>query len=144
MELTGKLFQILPEVQGESQRGPWIRGGFVVETDSDVPRKVAFTAFGEERVNMVRQLQPGQLVQVTFNPESREYQGRWYTDLRATNVHPFVPGQMPVSPATGYAWTGVQQQAQGVPAQPAAAPQPQPAAFAQAPQMPSTEDDLPF
>ena len=149
MEITGKLIQILPDVQGESARGPWIRGGFVIETGDDYPRKVAFTAFGEERVAMVKNIPMGQLVQVTFNPESREFNDKWYTDLRCTRVQPFVPGQMPVGPATGYAWAG-QPQAAAATTAPAAAPQAaapaaQPAGFAQAPQMPASgEDDLPF
>ncbi len=147
MEITGKLIQILPDVQGESQRGPWIRGGFVIETGDDYPRKVAFTAFGEERVAMAKNIPMGQLVQVTFTPESREFNDRWYTDLRCTRVQPFVPGQMP-APATGYAWAGNQAPAQGAGAQQPAAQQPaatqQPAGFASAPTMPAGEDDLPF
>ena len=99
MEITGKLIQLLPEVQGESARGPWVRGGFVIETGEDYPRKVAFVSFGEERVAMAKSIPMGTLVQVTFNPESREFNERWYTDLRASRIQPFVPGQMP--PATG-------------------------------------------
>ena len=137
MEITGKLIQILPNVEGESARGHWVRGGFVIETGDDYPRKVAFTAFGEERVAMAKNIPMGQLVQVTFTPESREFNEKWYTDLRCTRIQPFVPGQMP-APATGYAWAGNQPPAQGI------APQ-QPAGFAQAPTMPSNgEDDLPF
>ena len=148
MEITGKLIQILPEVQGESQRGPWVRGGFVIETGDDYPRKVAFTAFGEERVAMAKNIPMGQLVQVTFTPESREFNEKWYTDLRCTRVQPFVPGQMPPA-TTGYAWAGNQAPAQGIQQQPAApaaqaaAPAPQqPAGFAQMPA--SNDEDLPF
>lgn len=147
MEITGKLIQILPDVQGESQRGPWIRGGFVIETGDDYPRKVAFTAFGEERVAMAKNIPMGQLVQVTFTPESREFNERWYTDLRCTRIQPFVPGQMPAAPAANYAWAGNQQPgAQPAMQQPAAQPAAaQPAGFAQAPTMPSSgDDDLPF
>jgi len=150
MEITGKLIQILPDVQGESQRGPWVRGGFVIETGDDYPRKVAFTAFGEERVSMAKNIPMGQLVQVTFTPESREFNEKWYTDLRCTRIQPFVPGQMPPA-ATGYAWAGNQPPAQAAGAQPQPqAPQgapaaQQPAGFAAAPTMPASgEDDLPF
>ena len=148
MEITGKLIQILPDVQGESQRGPWVRGGFVIETGDDYPRKVAFTAFGEERVSMAKNIPMGQLVQVTFTPESREFNEKWYTDLRCTRIQPFVPGQMPPA-ATGYAWAGNQPPAQAIGTQPQA-PQSapaaqQPAGFAAAPTMPASgEDDLPF
>ena len=77
MEITGKLIQLLPDVQGESARGPWVRGGFVIETGDDYPRKVAFTAFGEERVAMAKNIPMGSMVQVTFTPESREFNERW-------------------------------------------------------------------
>lgn len=145
MEITGKLIQLLPEVQGESARGPWVRGGFVIETGDDYPRKVAFTAFGEERVAMVKNVPMGSMVQVTFTPESREFNEKWYTDLRCSRIQPFVPGQMPAAPAGNYNWnpaTGTAP-AQPAPAAPAAA---QPAqAFAQPPAMPqNSEDDLPF
>ena len=143
MEITGKLIQILPEVQGESARGPWVRGGFVIETGDDYPRKVAFTAFGEERVAMAKNLPMGSMVQVTFTPESREFNERWYTDLRCSRIQPFVPGQMPAAAAGNYNWSPA---AAAAPAQPAAAPAAAPAqGFAQPPAMQSNgEDDLPF
>ena len=123
----------------------------MIETGDDYPRKVAFTAFGEERVAMAKNIPMGQLVQVTFTPESREFNERWYTDLRCTRVQPFVPGQMPQ--AAGYAWAGNQQPTQGIQSQPAqGAPAAQPAApqqqdgFASNPTAmpPSGDDDLPF
>ena len=147
MEITGRLIQILPDVEGDSARGHWIRGGFVIETDGEYPRKVAFTAFGEERVAMAKNIPMGTPVQVTFTPESREFQERWYTDLRASRIQPFVPGQMPPA-AGGYNWAGAPSApAAAAPAPAAPAPQ-APAApeFANPPQaMPSNgEDDLPF
>ena len=145
MEITGKLITILQETRGESQRGPWVRGGFVIETDGEYPRKVAFTTFGEDRLAMVKSLALNSPVVVNFNPESREYEGRWYTDLRCTRIQNYVPGQMPPA-ATGYAWptppvAPAQPAAPVAPAAPAAAPAPQSAPFAS---MPNPEEDLPF
>lgn len=145
MEITGKLIQLLPDVSGESARGPWVKGGFVIETEGDYPRKVAFITFGEERVAMAKNIPMNTLVQVTFNPESREFNERWYTDLRASRIQPFVPGQMPAATAS-YNWAGAAPAA-AAPAQPAAAPAAptaEPANFAAAPQMASSDDDLPF
>ncbi len=145
MEITGKLIKILQEVRGESQRGPWVRGGFVIETDGEYPRTVAFTTFGEDRIAMVAAIPMNSPVIVNFMPESREYQERWYTDLRCSRIQSYVPGQMPAAPA-GYAWQPAPAAPQPMPA--AAAPQPVQAAPA-APQ-PSfasplkPEDDLPF
>jgi hypothetical protein len=133
MEISGRLIKILQEVRGESQRGPWVRGGFVIETDGDYPRQVAFTTFGEDRLAMVKSIPLNTPVVVNFNPESREYEGRWYTDLRCSRIQNYVPGQMPPA-ATGYAWPAAPQ----APAAPAAAPVPpqQPAAPAAAPAQP--------
>lgn len=157
MEISGKLIKILAEVRGESQRGPWVRGGFVIETDGEYPRQVAFITFGEDRAAMVHSIAIGTPVIVSFTPESREFQERWYTDLRCSRIQSYVPGQMP--PAGGnYGWTptGMPQQpaAPVYPAQPAAPAQPmqpaQPAQPAAAPQQApfasplQPEDDLPF
>lgn len=157
MEISGKLIKILQEVRGESQRGPWVRGGFVIETDGEYPRQVAFTTFGEDRLAMVNSIPMNSPVIVTFQPESREYQERWYTDLRCSRIQNYVPGQMPPQSA-GYAWPAapaaapmgapmgapmaapMPQAPAPAPAAPAAAPAPQPG-FA-SPLKP--EEDLPF
>lgn len=149
LTINGKFVQNLPTTEGESQRGHWMRGGFVIEYGEEYPRKAAFTTFGEDKVNQHKNLPAGMPVQVKFSPESREFNEKWYTDLRASRIQPFVPGQMPA--AGGYAWQGA---APVAGAQPAAAPA-QPAApaaaaapaanFAAAPQMASNpDDDLPF
>ena len=152
MEISGKLFKILQEVRGESQRGPWVRGGFVIETDGEYPRQVAFTTFGEDRLAMVAGIPLGSPVIVTFTPESREYQERWYTDLRCSRIQNYIPGQMPPQ-ATGYAWPAAAPQAPmaqpAAPAAPAAAPQQPVAPAAPAPQADfasplKPDEDLPF
>lgn len=131
MDISGKLVKILPEVRGESQRGPWVRGGFVIETDDMYPKLVAFTLFGEDRLAMINGIQMNSVVTVTFAPESREYNERWYTDLRCIRVTPGISVQQPVM------------------GQPAEHPLQQPAQEAnfaqQPPMMPSNgNDDLPF
>ena len=130
MDITGRLIKILPEMRGESQRGPWVRGGFVIETEDTYPRQVAFTLFGEDRLAMLQSLVMNAPVVVTFSPESREYQERWYTDLRCIRVVPFA----------GAASAAAQ------PAAPAAAPVAQPAAAPQpfASQPADGDDGLPF
>lgn len=146
MEITGKLIKILPENRGESARGPWVRGGFVIETDGEYPRQVAFDCFGEDRVAMVNSIQLNSPVVVTFMPESREFNDKWYTNLRCSRIQNYVPGQMPPA-AGGYAWTpNPQQPAAAQPTQPQQPQQPAAPAFATPPAnaMPQPEDDLPF
>ena len=86
MNIVGIFIKALPEISGVSDRGEWVRGGLVIETQGSYPTKVAFTAFGEERVGAVRTLVVGALVSVDFSPESREYGGKWYTDLRVSRI----------------------------------------------------------
>lgn len=137
--INGKFVQSLPTVEGESQRGHWIRGGFVIEYGDEYPRKAAFSTFGEDKVKMSENIPAGTMVQVKFMPESREYEGKWYTENRAINLSPFgqQPG-MPVQPVAAPPVAG-QQQAVQFPAN----FQQQPAAAAPV-QMPEGKDDLPF
>ena len=153
MEITGTLFKILPEVRGESQRGPWVRGGFVIQTDGDYPRQVAFTTFGEDRLAMVQNIALNTPVVVTFTPESREFQERWYTDLRCSRIQNYTPGQMPPAAAAPYGWpAGMPAASPVAPTAPAAAPATAPAPQAQAPAQPAPafasplkpDEDLPF
>ena len=146
-QINGKIIQLLPTQEGDSQRGHWMRGGFVVEYGEEYPRKVAFTLFGEEKVNIVRNIPVGTMVTVKYNPESREFNEKWYTDLQAFSVSPMYAQAPQGAPAPAPA-----------PARHSAAPQAQapqqqmqfPANFqqtaaAQSPvQMPNGEDDLPF
>lgn len=95
--INGKFVQNLPKTSGESQRGPWVRGGFVIEYGEEYPRKVAFTSFGEERVAQHQAIPAGTPVQVKYAPESREFNDKWYTDLRVISITPMVQGSVPAA-----------------------------------------------
>lgn len=135
MDISGRLIKILPEVRGESQRGPWVRGGFVIETDDTYPRQIAFTLFGEDRIAMLNGLVMNAPVMVTFSPESREYQDRWYTDLRCIRVVPFSGAAPAAAPMAAPAAAAPAAAPTAAPSQPAPAFASQPA---------SSDDDLPF
>lgn len=92
-KIKGKVKAILPVAEGESARGAWVRGGVVIEYGDEMVRSVAFTAFGEDKVEKVRALRVGEPVEVAFNPESREFEGRWYTDLKLVKVESLATGQ---------------------------------------------------
>ncbi|MBR5831805.1 MAG: DUF3127 domain-containing protein [Bacteroidales bacterium] len=143
MEIIGKLIRILPDQSGETAKGRWVRGGFVIETAEQYPRMVAFTMFGEDRVGMVKSIPLGTQINVHFSPESREFQDRWYTDLRCFRIDTFNPAPM------GGGYPGQQPNYNpGVAPQPQATQMPtQPAPdFASNPssEMMGTDDDLPF
>ena len=86
LELVGKLVKVLPEVTGQGKNGPWNKQDFVIETlDSQYPKKVCMTAWGE-KANDLKQYADGDTLKATFSAESREYNDRWYTELRAFRI----------------------------------------------------------
>ena len=85
LEVKGKIIKILPEQSGQSKNGGWKKQEFVIETMEQFPKKACFSAWGD-KTDMVKQLLQGDEVLVSFNIESREYNERWYTDLRAWKI----------------------------------------------------------
>ena len=86
MEIVGKIIQVLPLQEGVSKTGnPWKVQSYVLETQEQYPRKVCFEIFGEDRINN-NKCNIDDLVTVSFDIESREFNGRWYTSVRAWRV----------------------------------------------------------
>ena len=129
MELTGKIIAVLDERGGVSKAGnEWKIKEYVLETMEQYPRKMMFNVFGADRIAQFN-IQLGETLTVSFDIDSREYNGRWYNDIRAWKV------DRNVAPVAG------------APAPAAGAPVPPPVAdpFG-APQMNASNeaDDLPF
>lgn len=84
MEIQGKTIAVLPIESGTSAKGnTWQKRNFAIETPGQYPKKVCFQLFGD-KVNDCPNV--GEEVKVSFDPESREYNGRWYTQLNAWKV----------------------------------------------------------
>ena len=101
MELKGKLIQVLPLQTGTGKNGEWKKQDIIVETQSQYPKKVCISIWGD-KIN-ASQLQIGKMLNVSFDVESREYNGRWYTDVKAWKVE-VIDGAAagPESPADEY------------------------------------------
>jgi len=86
MEIKGKVLKILPAQTGQGRNGEWKKQGFVIEQEGggSFPRKLHFQVWND-KVN-VGSLVIGSPVTVFFDPESREFQDKWYTDLTAWRV----------------------------------------------------------
>lgn len=85
LELSGKIIQILPPQSGTGKNGTWQKQDFVIETSEQYPKKVCFSAWAD-KAETVKTLNPGTTVKVAFNAESREFNGKWYTDLRIWKI----------------------------------------------------------
>lgn len=144
--IEGKLLMKLPVESGTSQRGEWKKQKFVLETIEQYPRKVCVDAW----TNAIAQFEAfneGDLLSVSINIESREFNGRWYTDLRAWRVERFQPNQAPVAAPMQQAYPQSVYPQPAQPQQPTYADpmamQPAQSPFYADPAAPAT-DDLPF
>ncbi len=84
MQLTAKLTQLLPIQTGTGKNGEWKKQDIIVETDGQYPKKVCISIWGD-KINE-GQLQIGNLLQIDFDIESREYNSKWYTDIKAWKI----------------------------------------------------------
>lgn len=96
MQLTFKLTQLLPLQTGTGKNGEWRKQDIIVETTQDqYPKQLCVSVWGD-KINSV-ELAVGQVVQIDFNVESREYNGRWYTDVKAWKIQ--AVGEQAATPA---------------------------------------------
>lgn len=123
MQLTAKLIQVLPLQSGQGKNGEWRKQDIILETDGQYPRKVCVAIWGD-RINN-DQLVVGNNLTIDFDVESREFNGRWYTDVKAWKIE--VAGANPME-APNFSMN--------------TPPMPGPAAMPPLPENPS--DDLPF
>jgi hypothetical protein len=86
MEFEGVVWKILPATQGTSARGEWKKQEVIFELKQEYSRKVCVIFFNKE--SDVARLKEGATYIVSVNVESREFNGRWYTDVRAWRVQP--------------------------------------------------------
>lgn len=84
MQLTAKLVQVLALQTGTGKNGPWKKQDIIVETEGQYPKKVCVSIWGDKINESL--LTPGTQLNISFDVESREYNGRWYTDVKAWRV----------------------------------------------------------
>ena len=127
MELTGKIIAVMEPRGGVSARtgNTWKTQEYVLEVPGQYPKRCLFNVFGEDRINQFN-IQNGDELTIQFDIDAREYNGRWFNDIRAYNV---IRGQQPIAGA-----------------QPVAAPSEATSPFppAQEPASEGASDDLPF
>ena len=135
MDIKGKIIQKLELQSGTSKAGnPWKKQEYVLETMDSYPKKVKFDFFGDRADQYP--LEVGDIITLSYDIESREFNGRWYTDIRGFKAMKedsnAVAPQAPYPPAAG--------EPAPAPADGAVAPPPADTTFDQA----GAGDDLPF
>lgn len=81
MQVTAKLIQLLPVQSGTGRNGEWKKQDIIVETQEQYPKKICVSLWGNKFQHVT--LTPGELYTLDVDVESREFNGRWYTDVKA-------------------------------------------------------------
>lgn len=84
MQLTAKLLNILPLQTGTSKNGPWKKQDMIVEMDGKIPTKLCVSIWGE-KIDM-NQFKTGNQLKIDFEVESREYNNKWYSEVKAWKI----------------------------------------------------------
>lgn len=82
MDFEGTVVTVLPVVKGTNARGEWIKQEVIFEQPGEFNRKICVGFWGDKAAE-AGTLRPGEVVNISANVESREFNGRWYTDVRA-------------------------------------------------------------
>ena len=86
MQVKGKIQQVLKPESGVSKAGnEWKKQEFVIETIDQFSRKICFTLFND-KLSLIDGISNGDEVEVSFNIESREFNGKWFHNINAWKI----------------------------------------------------------
>ena len=87
LAIKGKLVKALDAESGTSKAGKeWKKQSFVIDTGAQFNPEVCFSLFGEDKIAMLQDINPGEEIEVSFNLSSREYNGRYYHNIDAWRI----------------------------------------------------------
>lgn len=81
MEIQGKVVRLGNLTEGTSARGAWRKQELIIETIEQYPKQVCLVCWGD-RVTEAQNFTPGQTIKAQISIESREFNGKWYTDVK--------------------------------------------------------------
>ena len=101
MEIIGKVVRLGNLVEGTSARGPWRKQELIIETEEQYPRTVCLICWTNQ-IDEIQKFAPGQTIKAQIEISSREFNGKWYTDVRVWRFDPVgataAPAAAPAQP----------------------------------------------
>ncbi len=86
LQIKGKIEAVLKPESGVSKAGnSWQKQEFVVTTDDQFPKKICFTLFND-KTSLLADVTKNDEVEVSFQVESREFNGKWYHNINAWKI----------------------------------------------------------
>lgn len=143
MDFQARVIQFIGETSGVSKAGnPWKKKEWLVETFDQYPKKIRVQCFGDRAEAM--NLENGKDYRLFVDIESREFNGRWYTDVSVYRADENMQGQGGMNasqPGMGYQ---TPQQPGGFANAPYNMPQAQGGASFSVEAVEESDEDLPF
>ena len=87
MEIIGKVVRLGNLTEGTSARGPWRKQELIIETEEQYPRTVCLICWTNQ-IDEIQKFAPGQTIKAQIEISSREFNGKWYTDVRVWRFDP--------------------------------------------------------
>lgn len=84
MSLTGTVKEIVGIQKGQGAKGPWQKQEFILTTEGDYPKDVCMEVWGDKVEGF--NIRPGETLTAHIDIASREYNGRWYTDVKCWKI----------------------------------------------------------
>jgi len=84
MELKGKVIDILPEEKGQGRNGEWRKQSYIFETQEQYPKKVCAEVWGDKIDGF--NIKKGEELTAKINIDSREFNGKWYTNVKIWSI----------------------------------------------------------
>jgi hypothetical protein len=100
MEIIGKVVRLGALTEGTSARGPWRKQDLIIETEEQFPKTVCLTCWTNQ-IDEIQKFAPGQSIKAQIDLSSREFNGKWYTDVRVWRFDPVgatAPATAPAQP----------------------------------------------
>ena len=101
MEIIGKVVRLGNLTEGTSARGPWRKQELIIETEEQYPRTVCLICWTNQ-IDEIQKFAPGQTIKAQIDLSSREFNGKWYTDVRVWRFDPVgataAPAAAPAQP----------------------------------------------
>ena len=104
MEVTGRLIQVLPLQTGQGKNGEWRKQDIILETEENPPKKLCI-GFWNDKINS--DLIEGSTLKVSFEIDSREYNEKWFTNLRGWKLEELSSIAGTINPANENLSTGI-------------------------------------
>ena len=96
MKTIGILKEVLEVQSGTSKAGKdWQKQEFVIDTGDQFNPIMCFGAFGEDKVNKLKEFKVGDSIEIEFNVQCREFKGKYYTNLDAWKIDKAATDAMP-------------------------------------------------